>query len=421
MEASHAGRCIDSAVEIKTRCTTIDLDVARRAQISTWAKIEDKLRAALIEANQKARKGPKRDGDAIVRASSAAARKFTLHPGTSRKYAAAEAELHKLYREKRQRGLKISAHWLRINMKRIVRSMYGDEAALHFKASPVWLFKFTNHYNMSLRKRTNKKNMSVDERAAKCKRWHARFRRRLSRSKQLSPKWGRWLPQDRLSIDQASAACTYCIDIVLYFMLVFELGSTFAWRLDQVPCNLREGDTRTYTEKGDKRVWIAGNKNDDGKRFCTLQIAARCCNGSPNEPRHGQPKITIVFRGKGQRITQKEKDGRHLDVNVRFQPKAWFDDALCASYAKTEMKEICAKAKSEGRQSVVICDNLSGQTTQEFADALKKHNCKRHLLPAGVTDELQLIDDGVGIAVKNEMGNLFDLWAMEGGDSCRLR
>lgn len=60
-----------------------------------------------------------------------------------------------------------------------------------------------------------------------------------------------------------------------------------------------------------------------------------------------------------------------------------------------------------------IVDNLSGQTTEQFRLELKKHKAKRHLLPTGVTDELQLIDDGVGVAVKNEMGNLFDLWAME--------
>ena len=52
--------------------------------------------------------------------------------------------------------------------------------------------------------------------------------------------------------------------------------------IDQVPCNLREGDGRTYAEVGSKRVWLVGCKQDDGKRFCTLQVAARCANGSPN-------------------------------------------------------------------------------------------------------------------------------------------
>lgn len=172
---------------------------------------------------------------------------------------------------------------------------------------------------------------------------------------------------------------------------------------------------RTYNDKGDNRVWIAGNKADDGKRCCTLQLAARCINGDPAKPRRGQPKLTIVFRGQGARLTQREKDSWHKDVNVQFQPKAWFDEDLCLKYAQVELREICAEAKRAKRESVVICDNLSGQTTQGFADALRAHRCKRHLLPSGVTDELQLIDDGVGLAVKREIGNAFDSWAMEGG------
>jgi hypothetical protein len=39
-----------------------------------------------------------------------------------------------------------------------------------------------------------------------------------------------------------------------------------------------------------RRVWLAGSRHDDGKRFCTLQIAARCANGAPDAPRCGQPK-----------------------------------------------------------------------------------------------------------------------------------
>ena len=44
----------------------------------------------------------------------------------------------------------------------------------------------------------------------------------------------------------------------------------------------------------------------DGKRFCTLQVAARCANGAldaPDAPRRGQPKLTIVFRGHGKRVS----------------------------------------------------------------------------------------------------------------------
>jgi hypothetical protein len=144
----------------------------------------------------------------------------------------------------------------------------------------------------------------VLERLPKIKRWHARLRRRLNTGSKVTKdaKWGRWLPENRLSIDQ-------------------------------VPCNLREGTKSTYEEVGTTRVWIAGNKNDDGKRFCTLQIVARAANGSASEPRHGQPKIGLIFRGMGQRLSAEEKAAWHPDVHVKFQPKAWADADYCEKHA----------------------------------------------------------------------------------------
>lgn len=182
----------------------------------------------------------------------------------------------------------------------------------------------------------------------------------------------------------------------------------------QVPCNLREGDTTTYEDVGSTRVWIAGNKDDDGKRFCTLQIIVRMKKGDPSKPRNGQPKMAVVFRGQGKRIRNEEKQAWHKDVKVYFQPKAWFDEQLCVEYARTALKEVCEEAKRAGRESVIIVDNLSGQTSEAFLAELRKHKAKRHLLPTGVTDELQLVDDGVGVAVKRVMGELFDEWAMQG-------
>ena len=222
---------------------------------------------------------------------------------------------------------------------------------------------------------------------------------------------GRWLPEDRYSTDQ-------------------------------VPFNLREGNGKTYAEAGEKRIWLVGTKADCGKRMGTLQVTCSCANGDPKKPRHGQPKLTIVFRGQGEAVhslfspfrrsaqscnlllitaifsystlpylnpQEKESQTRrgqptHKEVKVRFQPKAWFDDDLCEDYARDEFKEITAEARAAGRESVAIFDNLSGQTTEKHKYNLAKNKCKRHLLPGGMTDELQLVDDGVGYALKNEMG-----------------
>ena len=173
---------------------------------------------------------------------------------------------------------------------------------------------------------------------------------------------------------------------------------------------MREGDGRTYADIGSKRVWLVGSKQDDGKRFCSLQVAARCANGPVDWPRRGQPRLTIIFRGTGKRILPEERQAWHPDVHVRFQSKAWADEALCAEYARVEVAEITAEARAAGRESVAIFDNLHGHTTQTHLANLARNQCKRHLLPGNTTDELQLVDAGVGHALKTEMAHLHDSW-----------
>ena len=74
------------------------------------------------------------------------------------------------------------------------------------------------------------------------------------------------------------------------------------------------------------------------------------------------------------------------------------------------MAEITAAARLAGRESVAIFDNLHGQTTQTHLANLARNRCKRHLLPSNTTDELQLVDAGVGHALKTEMAHLHDEW-----------
>ena len=297
--------------------------------VSKWGGKEDELHMALQHENRVSRKQKHRTGT-MATFQSRGARRTTLHRGRAPPFAAVEVELHKRYRDKRTRGERVTGQWLRVSMKRLVREFAGADVADGFKASKWWLRSFARRFGMSLRRKSNSRAESVLVRLPKIKRWHARLRRRLRGGPQekLDPKWGRWLPRNRLSVDQ-------------------------------VPCNLRAGDGRTYDDTGAKRVWLAGAKADDGKRFCTLQIVARASNGDASMPRHGQPKLCVIFRGQGKQISQNERDARHSDVQVRFQPKAWADDQLCEDFADVEMREATAAARAAGERSVAIFDNLS--------------------------------------------------------------
>eukprot|EP00966_Prymnesium_polylepis_P075178 1744006-Prymnesium_polylepis.1 len=74
------------------------------------------------------------------------------------------------------------------------------------------------------------------------------------------------------------------------------------------------------------------------------------------------------------------------------------------------MAESTSAARQAGRESVAILDNLHGHTTEAHLANLAGNHCKRHLLPGNTTDELQLIDAGVGHALKSEMAHLHDEW-----------
>jgi hypothetical protein len=308
-------RKIGRLVGYPGKATSAHFNGLSEANITRWKDAEDKIRGQLLHEHASMQPKAKHKGK-LVPFSSRGARRLSLHRGVQRPFAAAEVELHAEYRVRRRGdgasrkgGERVTGHWFRIRMKQLVRQHYGDDAADGFKASPLWLRGFARCFGISLRAKSNSRAEAIEVRLPKIRRWHARLRRRLKRgpSDTLDSKWGRWKPENRLAGDQ-------------------------------VGCNLRAGLQRTYDEKGSKRIWMAGAPADDGKRFMTLNMLARAKNGDASKPRRGQPKLGIIFRGKGQKRKAAEIAGYHPDVNVRFQKKAWADDELCEAFA---YKEVC--------------------------------------------------------------------------------
>ena len=214
-------------------------------------------------------------------------------------------------------------------------------------------------------------------------------RKELSVHQRLSV-FGAWLPENRYSIDQ-------------------------------VPCNLVSGDGRTYEMKGSKTVWVGGaGKGDESKRICTLQLIVRCFNGPRGAVYCGQPWPEICFRGQGKRIRAEETAGYAPNVWVTFQPKAWYDDANCLRHANKRIPIITASARRAGLESVIVADNLHGQTTEEYIGTCwKQARAKMHLLPGGLTDIMQLIDKELGHLVKHYLGEEHSSWCVEGDNNRR--
>lgn len=173
------------------------------SNIWNWYKQMDKLKHALTFENSGNTLQLRHKGKIVTFASNAA-RRMTLQQGRGVPFAAAEAELYAMFKARRRAGQRVQERWLVINMRKLIRTHYGDEPAKQFKGSYGWVFRLARRHNISLRRANNHKHQSVEERLPKIKRWHARLRRRLKTGpkSRLHPKWGRWLPENRLSIDQ---------------------------------------------------------------------------------------------------------------------------------------------------------------------------------------------------------------------------
>ena len=172
--------------------------------------------------------------------------------------------------------------------------------------------------------------------------------------------------------------------------------------------------TSTYARRGSGRVLIVSNSESDEKRFMTLQVLVRGIPYREGRPRGGQPKLGIIFRGTGIRITDAERDLYHPDVIVRFQPKAWADRAYSAAWAEEDWTDyILNSGECNVRENYLLFhDNLDSQTTPEFRAALQRNGVKgySHALLAGNTDGLQPVDGGVGALLKHEQEEVFDEW-----------
>ncbi|KAK3254849.1 hypothetical protein CYMTET_35951 [Cymbomonas tetramitiformis] len=287
-----------------------------------------------------------------------------------------ETQLFRDFQACRKKGLRIGRRWLRTKARIIAKKLYPGR---YFRASEGWCTNWLRRNNLSYRKKTNKKTKSTEERLPKIKRWQARLRH-PPLADTRDPEWGVWLPKDRYNVDQ------------VYIPFLMQCSST-------------------YEEKGSARVWLSGTKNADDKRFCTLQCLVRMC-GLDDDGKHQQPRQTICFRGTGVRISAEERAGYDKRARVVFQPKAYYDDEMCAEWAVSDFNS----QVDHVQRKVVFCDNLSGQTTPAWVAGLKESNTDSHLLPTDVTDELQVVDQGVGNEVKKECGVVQDEWLQVPGN-----
>ena len=170
-----------------------------------------------------------------------------------------------------------------------------------------------------------------------------------------------------------------------------------------------------HCQEDGPRVRLPPNGGTDVKRDCSLQLCRRFI------PKGGvQPKAGIVFKGTRQRIPKVETDQYDNRVLVFWQKKAWVNEEIACGWVLWVFKPFL-QSITQREEVCLFSDNLSAQITAGIRRLLRrKCNTKQHLEPAECTDEIAVIDAGVGRMCKNHMHRAYDEWLQEDDNNDRI-
>lgn len=104
-------------------------------------------------------------------------------------------------------------------------------------------------------------------------------------------------------------------------------------------------------------------------------------------------------------------------MSVLFQPHALYDRSTSDAWAEEHLPEITAAARRKMMETVLFADNLDSQTTEKFMKILRQNDTKRHLGVTNASDITQVVDMGLGRALKVHIGDLHDEWMAQDNDA----
>ena len=147
-----------------------------------------------------------------------------------------------------------------------------------------------------------------------------------------------------------------------------------------------------------------------------------------------QPRLAIIFRGQGKRISAAERAAWDPRVDVYFQKNAWADRAFCLNWtrrtwrAHVEQHHTAAPPPPDEtgtppphvasfEETLHLFGNLDGQTHEAHTTALKvETNSRPYFYPFGETDNLAPPDAGYGKDAKFETGVELGKWLDDAGN-----
>lgn len=157
-----------------------------------------------------------------------------------------------------------------------------------------------------------------------------------------------------------------------------------------------------YDAIGAKEVWCASASSGLDKRQCTVQLTIFA---------DGVPRVrpTIIFRGKGKRISANEKSSWDRRVNLMFQPKAWCDESVMKVWVEHKWGNVFTdppRAGSSGK--ILVADVQRAQQTNEVKKILQKKKTLLINVPPGSTSRVQPLGVSLNKPFKNAVKIQFE-------------
>ena len=276
-----------------------------------------------------------------------------------------EKHLHTEFLKLKKEGRSVKKWWFVTTGREFLKNCHLDAK---FLFSDKWFRGFCNRKRISLRRKTNASQKTPDQLVNAITKFHQKLLCERIRGK-------------------------------------FQLKDIA--NMDQTPLPFVLDDSRTYDTVGAKEMLVRSGQSGLDKRQCTVHLTVfgdGVCRLRP----------TLIFRGKGLRISKEEKSNWDKRVKVFFQEKAWCDQTIMKCWINEEWGNMFFNpANPESSGKIVCADVHRAQQTATVKRMLQSKNTVLVNIPPGCASKVQPLDVSINKPFKDYLRTQFEKYRDE--------